>query len=153
MVFSAEPVSLRAHPVGSVLDVPVMASVLKSCVYAVPDVVRLMQVDAEVPCVSDMAMMAKAKETNTLSPMNDPSRRFLADRPNARKPIWIFLSFAKREAGCSNSEREGERVLFICSKPTPAADWKWICPRRLNQMGTPFNPLHVPNNWRWNNPF
>lgn len=107
------PDSLRAHPIGSVLDVPVLASVLKSCVYADPNVVRLMHVDAAVLLVSELTMTAMAKVTNTLSPMNDPSR----------------------EAECLNSESKGEELFFIsCLSPAPAADWKWRCPRQPNQM-------------------
>ena len=103
------PASLRAHPVGSVLDVPVLARLLKSCVYADPNVVRLMHVDAAVLLVSELTLTAMAKVTNTLSPMNDPSRRFPADSPNATEMlIRSSLSFAKHETEFVNSEGKPE---------------------------------------------
>jgi hypothetical protein len=53
--------SLNAHPVGTVLLVPELASVLKSCVYGVPAAVRLTCADAGV--AREIASTAKALET------------------------------------------------------------------------------------------
>ncbi len=59
-------------------------------------------------------MTAMAKVTNTLSPMNDPSPRVLADSLDATEMlIRPLLSFAKRDAEFVNSESEGEEFFFI----------------------------------------
>ena len=53
------PVSLRYHPVGRVLDVPVFASVSKFCVEATPSVVRLTHcASARPPRTSEAATSA-----------------------------------------------------------------------------------------------
>jgi hypothetical protein len=88
-----------------------------------------------------MPMTATTTETNTLSPMNDPSPRFLADSLDATEMlIPSVLSFAERDAEFVNSESEGEEFFFIsCLSPTPAADWNRICPGQSETDGHSFH--------------
>ena len=88
-------------------------------------------------------MMAAAPETRALSPINDAG--FLANRRrDADMRIRSLLFLANREAACLNSEREGERVLFMLCEARVLPGLKVDMPKAVESGGHSFQLTNVP---------
>jgi hypothetical protein len=82
-----DPVSSRRHPFGRILDDPLLASVLKFCVYAVPKAVRLtLPLPPEV--ARDRCTPIPAIISNSIT--SSPSE-VLNDRFRGEARDWSFI--------------------------------------------------------------